>query len=235
MMRLSGRQASRRVSAALVGGALAAALSGCAGWGFLANAATGGSRVPARHTLEPTATLIMVEDPEGRFDLPGLTRHVATSTRFYLKQHTELTDQQLLPVRRLAEVRASLGEDYGATPIATVGQQAGAKQVIHVLVRSVRLQYGGAIYQPRAEVSVRVIDAATGDRLFPAGQEQIEGANADGATVTSELRSKQTQPSGRGNATLIFRELAKRIGRDVARLFYAHREKPAGHQIDEHR
>jgi hypothetical protein len=217
--------------------ALAAGLSlltGCAGLGYLANAATGGNKVPAKHTLKPKPTLIMVDDPDRRLAQPTMVSQIAANARFHLRQNTALTEPLLSPTDQLPRVRRDLGNDYHATPIATVGQQVGAEQVVHVLIRSVDLQYGGPVYRPQAACEVKVIETQTGKRLFPEDQSQIEGLSPRGYVVRSKLPSRHGDDTVRGARTIMARKLARRIGRDVARLFYRHEARPTAKNLKEH-
>jgi len=215
---------------------LAASQGGCAVFGMMAETAAGGG-IPAQHELAKKKTLVMVDDPSHQLAQPGMTRLVASSARFHLKKNTRLTDKMLVTIETLARVEAELGEDYPTTPMATVGRRAGADQVIHVLIREVELQYGGTIYRPRARTEVKVINAETGDRLFPKSENQIEGLSPRGQSVQSQLNERHVDEARQqegGTRVLMQRALAKRIGRDVARLFHRHKQKPAGHQLNEH-
>jgi hypothetical protein len=217
--------------AALLG--TAAGASGCALFGMAAETVAGG-KIPAKHTLAEQTTLVMVDDPKRQLPQPGMPRLVASNVRFHLKKNSNLTGKMLVSVDKLTQVQRELGEDYPNTPIATVGRRAGAKQVIHVLIRSTRLKEGGSIYQPQAVSEVKVIDATTGERRFPKGDQQVEGLGPSGQLVKTQLLRRRVDRSQRGSRVMLQRALAKRIGLDVARLFYRHSEEPPGHQLRKH-
>jgi hypothetical protein len=222
------------VARALALAVLLSVLPGCAGVGFLTTMASGGEQVPAKYELARRPTLVLVDDPQQLLGRPAMARQVAANARFHLREQSALSKALLVPGDRLMRVRRELGADYPSTPIAAVGRRTDAEQVIHVLVRSASLQYGGPVYRPRATVEVKVVEAKGGDRLFPKGQSEIEGLSPRGYPVRSVLDARHTEGGDRTNPVMMRRELARRVGRDVARLFYAHRANPIADQLDEH-
>jgi hypothetical protein len=210
---------------------LAASITSCAPIAYVADA-VGGNYVAAKHQLNRATTLVIVDDPQSRLREPSAQGRIASSIRFYLRENTELAESDLVSWSRFRVIRRDLGEDYPATPIAEVGQLAGAKQVIHVLVRSVKYRYGGPIYRPTATVETKVLDAKTGRRLFPKGQ-AVEGMGGRGLIVKTQLSARRVDRTDRTGLSGMSQELAEQVGRNVAQLFYRHRKRPEGERLQD--
>ena len=216
----------------LLAGYLAAA-AGCEAFGFLAATVGGRENIPARHTLKKQKTAIVVVDPENHLPQPQLTALIASNTRFHLKQNTELTDKQLVSLQRVRDLRARLGDQFTATPISSVGQQLGAKQVVHVLIRKTQLRYAGSIYRPRATFEVKVVDAGSGELRFPEPGSG-DGIGPRGEMVNVELKARDEPTGRRGTTALIGRKLARHIGRKAAEVFYDHQGPSPTDDLQEH-
>jgi len=225
------RHSSRRLVLALSLAGLLTVVPGCAGLGYLFDVVIG-DRVPAKYDLSPKqSTLIIVDDPQNELTEAGLRGRIGTTIAFHLKQNTAITEKQLVSWRKFREVRRKLGDDYPTTPIATVGQRTGARQVIHVLVQSVNYQLAGSIYRPTAFTETKVIDAQNGDMRFPVGGE-VEGlGDPRGFRMRTQLPPRRADPSERGGITQLSRKLTRQIGLEVARLFYNHKKKPEGQSL----
>lgn len=210
----------RAIIAPLLLTAAGLALTGCEIWGFLASGFDP-KMVPARHELLDQPTLILVDDPQQR--LGGTTRPAVVANRLAY----ELTQQEVLTrivsQQELADLAAELGDAFAATPVDAVGRALGAAQVIYIYVEDVSLRQGPAVLQPRADVRVKVIDAAASQRLFPAPQ---AGADLDrGYLVVTELPATTELDEARVQRPAILHKLADRAGIDVARLFHKHRRE----------
>jgi len=201
--------------------ALLLVLPGCALSGFFAAMFRGSELVPAAHELETERTAIVVDDPERAFTQSGLTGRLASNVHFHLKQNTELKDKHLVELRTMRDIKAGLGERYERTPLAEIGRQAEAEQLIHVLVRSVAFQQTGGLYRPEATVEVKVIDVASGEPRFPA-VEDFGDLGPKGHSVRVRLKPRRMDRSQRTAELLVSQTLAEQTGKRVAQLFYRH-------------
>lgn len=197
--------------------------AGCAGPGFVGYVIAGPPKVKAKYTLKPAATLVIVDDPQQLLGDPNFPAVVGANVGYHLTQNDALTTKQLIPQDHLSTLAAQLDDRYPATPIDQIGTRLDAKQVIHVLVRSTNLEADNTYFRPVATVEVKVIDTATGDRLFPKPADQpTHRATAPGYTLNIEMKSRTLDTTRRAALTMLARELSERIGLEVAQLFYTH-------------
>lgn len=198
-------------------------LSGCAGPGFVGYVIAGPPKVKAKYTLKPAATLVIVDDPKQLLGDPNFPAVVGANVGYHLTQNDVLTTEQLIPQDHLSTLAAQLDDRYPATPIDQIGARLDAQQVIHVLVRSTDLEADNTYYRPVATVEVKVIDTATGERLFPKPADQpANRATAPGYTLDIEMKSRTLDTTRRAALTMLARELSERIGLEVAQVFYTH-------------
>jgi len=211
-------------------------LTACGGEGYLMHAITGGDKVPAVYELEDRSTLIFVDDPRDVFADPNLALTVAVNIEHHFKRNKVLAGK-VVPAARLADLKASRGEQFNRMPIDEVGRELDAEQVLYVLVEEASLEQAPGAFRPTAVVQVKVIDAATGKRMFP----NPPAPNAPPATepvrghvVRTEMRYQQSRiTQSAGDLTMMKRQLAEVLGRDVARQFYRWKPPEIGSRFDE--
>lgn len=199
---------------------------GCEGPAFLASAFTGDKKkVDAVFTLEDRPTLIVVDDPDRRLGSTTLAGVASANTAFHLKRNDVLTSR-IVPERDVSNLAAQLGSEFYKIPIDDLGRRLGAEQVIYASVDSVTLQAAPTLYRPLAVVQVKVIDAAEGRRLFPPPPPIAEpGAPSRGRTIQVELRPKGVNTESQGTDAMMARQLAERVGLEIAQLFYEHEQQ----------
>ena len=200
----------------------------------LFGALAGHRNVEARHELADRPTLVFVEDPDDALASGSLRHVVAANVAHHLVVNEVLTDEPISP-RRLARLAEELGSGFDALAIDEVGRRLGAEQVIHVLVESASLEYHApTVLRPRASAQVRVIDAVASRRVFPAVTGfQSPGARPSGESVSVQMEHRSaTEDQRRGRDPRLHRELAERLGLEVARLFYDHRLPERGERFD---
>ncbi len=198
------------------------ACAGCEGPGFVAYVIAGPSKVKAKYLLAPRPTLVIVDDPDNMLGDPNNPAVVGANVGFNLKENEVLLPELVVSQDHLSVLAAQMGDRYMATPIDQIGQRLKAEQVIHVRVRSTRMQSDNTYYQPTAEVEVKVIDALTGKRLFPADDSANPKPNAPGEPMTIQLKRQTLDETRRHALPMLARSLAERVGLEVAGLFYDH-------------
>ncbi len=198
---------------------LITAAAGCVPMGYLASGFDA-QQVPARYSLADRPTLVLVDDPAGRFRIPGASAVAAGRIGFDLRERgvlAHVVDQQ-----EVADLTTELGERYGRTPVDAVGRALGAEQVIYVYVDMVSLHQEPGMLRPQAQVYVKVIDAAASRRLFPSSEADT-GALDRGYLVAAALPPRTQLADHRTQVPATLTDLADRTGAEVARLFYKHR------------
>jgi hypothetical protein len=139
--------------------------TGCNVGGVLAHKVIGPPPIPAQYVPAKEPTLVLVENyrnPSAAIlDAQRLERRVAD----------ELERHGVAPVvdpDRLETVRST--PEFSKMTIPAVGRATQAKQVLYVNVHhfSIDGTVAGEMLKGRAEMSVRIVDAATGESRWPA-------------------------------------------------------------------
>ncbi|MCC7406944.1 MAG: hypothetical protein IT442_02655 [Phycisphaeraceae bacterium] len=199
-------------------------VAGCAGTAFLAGTVTQ-EKIKARYELPEGPTLVLVDDPGRRLGGPMSAAAVASRIGFDLTEHKAVRRENLIDQARLATLSVELAEAYPTTPIDQIGRSLGANTVIYVYVESASYQQEPGLVRPTASVLVKVIEARTGQRLFPteahvpAGGAQVVDHGWPIRVNTPMMNLGRDIPS---NSALAISQMADVIGREVAMLFYDH-------------
>ena len=208
---------TRKLALALASVCAAATLSltpGCNIVGPAYYAIHGPEKVEAAYKLDPNAsTLVLVDDPAskvGRRRLRADIAVAATETMLAKGLVTDMIDS------RPALVLATKQTDDG-TPmsISEIGQAVDADVVIYALLTEFTLSSDGTSNMPSATVQVKVLDANTGERLWP------EDPRGETVRLRPEYRSGDLAREP-GEALESERALAARMGLAIAQLFYKH-------------
>ncbi len=197
--------------------------AGCEGPGFIAHVLAGEPKVPATFILTPRPTLVIVDDPHNALGDPNYPAVVAANVGHHLKKNEVLDATQIISQDRLSSLATQMGDRYPMSPIDRIGARLNAEQVIYVYIRTVKMQVAGAYHHPVAGIEVKVIDVAEGTRLFPkAGEYDDPQTTPPGQFMSIEMNRQTIDTSRRHAGSMLARELAERVGLEVAQLFYKH-------------
>lgn len=217
----------RRIALACVLAASLLPIVGCEAVSMVALMATGGDKVKPVFILPDRPTAIIVDDRQNRLGNPVLAGVVGSNVAYHLKKNGAIT-ARIVPEKQVAALAAKLGEQYATTPIDQVGRLLGARQVIYLDIEQADLLAAPGAYRPTARVELKVIDAVSGTRLYPPPPPIDEpGVPSRGRSVGVQMPYQTVGTPSRGANAMLARELAERIGLEVARLFYEYRPDPA--------
>lgn len=193
---------------------LAAVSGGCNVIGAVAYKIGGQEDVPAQFELPKRPTVILAEN----FGNPDLGADEAAMLSRYI--HAKMLEKQLVPMvgyEKIVELKSRQPKEFGKLTVPQIAQAVGAEQVIYVHLQGggVGAMGGGSVLQGRAAVLVKVIDAKSGDRLWPV---EI----SDGRAVSFE--TPPTALSERVRAEDIRHQLYDGLSLNIVRLF--HKWKP---------
>ena len=214
---------------------MALCFSGCGSEGYLSHLINGPDKVPAVYTLEEQPTLILVDDPADLFNDPNIALTVAINIEFNLNQNKVLVGKTI-PAREIANLQAKAGDRFKTMPVDQIGRELGAEQVLYVLIDDITMEQVPGVYRPKATVQVKVIDAAAGRRLFPnppAPNQPPSDMPVRGHPVVTELHYKGPNQGSQGALSLLRRQLAEVLGRDIARQFYRWKPPEIGSRFEE--
>lgn len=209
-------------SATLLG--LVAALGGCSIGGLVLSNVVPPADIPAVYQPIDQPTAVVIDDPAHH--LPSIPMLGLIADRI----GTDLEAQQVISTfvspKRVDAVRLN-HRDFADWPIDRIGRELGAQQVIYVLIADFALtDTGNNVYRPIMSGRVKIIDVASGTRLFPSNQ-------AYGHPVTTKLFFKTPDETSRGSETLLARKLIDHFGKDIGKLFYDHRPRQVGRWFDD--
>ncbi len=191
---------------------LAGLVAGCQAFGALMYKAAGDPDIPAQYELPNVSTVVLVENYRnaGNSDDAELLGRIING---------RLSDKKLVPLvgyEKILELKSQKPKEFRKMTIVEIAQAVGAQQVLYVHLQSggVASMGGGNVYQGKASVLVKVIDAKTGDTLWP---RQLDDGRAMGAETNPAVNGTKPQDEIRSR-------LYDDLGMQIVRLF--HKWKP---------
>ena len=153
---------SRSLAALLLG----LVSTGCVAASALLYKTTGDPKIPAEYKLKKVPTLVLMEN----FENPDLFE--VQSERVSRDVVYQLTDQKVCPVvplSKLADLRAKEGNAFRQMNIPAIGRAVGAKQVVYINLTefSADPALGSEIMRGKVAALVKVVDADTGQTAWP--------------------------------------------------------------------
>ncbi len=173
----------------------------------------GPEKTPAEFTLDPTKKTVVFVD-----DRANVVARRSTRMRIAIEAEKLIVEEGLVEeVIRSQSIMAAASQDSHAdpSPIAALGRSVGADVVIYVTPDFFGLSPDGTTYQPTAQLRVKIIDAATGERLWP---EQRSGHSM---LIQMQVRPEDL-PRTSGEALEREAMLAEWTGKRLAELFFDH-------------
>jgi len=179
----------------------------------IAYAIHGPGKVDPVYTLEKELkTVVFVDDPSSRVTQRRLRYTIAKRTTDELLAKRILVD--MLDPRGI--LTAASNERFGAQKsIAELGKSVGADIVIYAVVTDFSMSREAGSYIPQAALRVKVIDVATGERLWPSDETGMV------ANIRAPQRTKSAAAST-GERLESEQTLAQRTGLGLAQMFYKH-------------
>ena len=179
----------------------------------VAYAIHGPEKINPVYTLDKELkTVVFVDDPSSRITQRRLRYTIADRATKELLAKRILVD--MLDPRGI--LTAASKDKYGElSTIADLGKSVGADIVIYAVVTDFSLSPETGTYIPKAMLRVKVIDVASGKRLWPDDE--------TGHLANIQMPQKPgTSPSTSGERIQTEQELAQRAGLGLAQLFYKH-------------
>jgi len=166
-------------------------------------------------------TVVFVDDPANLVPRRSVRQAIAVAAQQQLLEHGVLDN--VIDARSVMMV-VSRDDPLDPMPIEDLGKAVEAEVVIYAIVDEFALTNDGQSLTPSAKARVKVIDCASGQRLFPAPE---GGAWVEGQPVGIKA---VTRPGFFGTATLSQKageqdKLAQEFGLAIAQLFYTHEKQ----------
>ncbi|MFN0011655.1 MAG: hypothetical protein ACKVS8_08440 [Phycisphaerales bacterium] len=175
----------------------------------------GPEKTPAAYTLDQArSTVIFIDDRTNRIPSRATRDLIGKTAEEELLNREVVAD--MVQSRKIQTVVAR--ERYGKPMgIAEVGRAVDAKVVIYAWVDQFTLATDGQTFAPAAALRLKVVDADSGERLFP-------GPETDGWYSLSVVVPPQqgSVPDSTALRQQAEQNLARYVGQSLARVFYEH-------------
>lgn len=201
---------------------LVLAAGGCEVPAYVATVITGPPKIPAVYELMDRPTVVLVDDYHNKLPAMTLASLLAGRTGEALKDHEVI--ETLIPSTTVDTLRAR-HEDFRKWPIDRIGRQVGAEQVLYISIERYQMTDEQQIFHPRVDVRVKVIDVASGTRMFPAGDQAYP--------LVSTLHYRNMEGAGAGTQAVLANRLMEYTADKIAKLFYKHKQPEAGSGLSE--
>ena len=188
-------------------------LSGCNVVTPIAYAIHGPEKVmPAFNLSEHAKTVIFVDDPSSQITQRRLRYTIADRATKELLAKRVLVD--MLDPRGI--LTAASNERHGdLMSIAELGKSVGADIVIYAVITDFSMSPETGSYIPRTTMRIKIIDVATGERIWPSSEK--------GHLANIQIPQKPgSYPNTTGDKLEVQQQLAQRTGLGLAQLFYKH-------------
>ena len=187
-------------------------LSGCNVIGAVAQV-VGPPDVQPLYVPEQTPMLVLAED----YSDPSASTVDAEQLERFLTE--ELLAHGVAPIAECEKVytlRAAQPQEYRTKSIDQLGRLAGAAQVLYINLHAggTYVGQGAEVYQGRASALVRVVDAETGQTLWPTDA-------PEGFALGQDSRLVRARP-GVTDAT-VRRDVQRALADQIAKLFYKYK------------
>jgi len=193
----------------------AAASSGCVQMAALWANMSGGDWIDPEHTLTKGPLLLLLDDPnEDQLSEPRVYEEVhRTISQNFLQFDV---NKRVIPYEDWSRLRQSESK-YAKLSAREIGEKLGAEQILYMRIVRFVLQPepGAEIFQGEFTVNVKVLstEGKRDIRLWP----KDEGGRR--VTVTTQTEAAD----GDRSAADVSQELAIKMGKEVAKIFYGHR------------
>jgi hypothetical protein len=199
-------------------------LQGCTALGVAAYKLHGPPKVPAEYVPEPKPMLVLVENYQHQ---SSVNAHADLLGRMLVKELEARRVAPIVPLDRLQELRDARPRDFQTMSMSTIGREIGAEQILYVQLHNsdVTPMAGGNALTGQTSASVKVVDVATGDTLWPGGIAAEAGHPVAAATKLGT--------SNGGNIQDVRQRMYVDLSHQIARLFYKwqpENDEPEGFQ-----
>jgi hypothetical protein len=191
-------------------------LGGCDALGVAAYKLHGPPKVPAKYVPRQAPTLVLVENYQHQ---SSAAAHADILAQLLATTFTDKKIAPMVPQEKLVELRDARGEAFKKMSISAIGREVGAAQVVYVQLRRSDVTPlsggagGGDALGGQADATVKVIDVASGDTMWPTDVAAEAGYPVAAAT-------KMGASSRGGSVNDVRRKMYVELCDQIAKLFY---------------
>ena len=168
--------------------------------------------IEAEHKMTDRTVLIWIDDFSSPRPEPLLRRQLIERVREELLDHDAAG--AIVEPHRVTQFRQA-HPDFSELPIQQLGRQFQADEVLYILIEEFSLRHdaGAGFYQSRIAGYAKVVEVASGKRLWP----------TDRARRPFALKGKLEQGQGQFYENQLIGQLARNAAQTLAPFFYRHR------------
>lgn len=210
-------------------GLLAAAFVSLAGCNIIGPAFVlvhGPEKVQAAYELDKTKSTVIFIDDRVPYTSRAVRDVIGRTAEEALLEEKALKDVVSGKSIQAVVARERFGKPMG---IADVGKAVGADVVIYAWVDGFTLSQDGQTFTPSAALRVKVIDAATKERLFP----KPDASEPWYPLVVQPPPQQGFRPGTPAEEDKARQDLARVVGLALARVFFEHEQPRTNRQMDE--
>ncbi len=185
----------------------------------------GPGTIPAQYVLRETSTAVFIDDPDTVFPRTSLRSMVGVRITEDLISSGTIPSSMMVDSRDVLALARALETSESRVTIERIGREAGVEQIIYVSLDGFAMTLDGFTPRPTAVCSVKVLDLASGTRVFPA-------ANPTGLEVIGQIR--EVDPinfESFAKRRQVEDNLAMELGKNVGFLFYEHDRVDLGENL----
>lgn len=204
---------------------LSAGIAGCNIVVPVAYVLEGPGKIPAEYTLRDTSTAVFIDDSNSRFPRTALRAMVGVEVTQQLIDNKAVTASMMVDSRDVIGLVRAIETNGKRATIERIGREAGVEQVVYVKLEGFAMTLDGVTPRPTAVCSVKVLDLASGMRVFPLEE-------GKGRETVAQLR--EVDPSlfeTFAKTRIIEDNLALKLGRNISQLFYEHERVDLGENL----
>lgn len=208
-------------------GSLVLQLGGCNILGPAGYLLTGPEKQPAAFTLPKDRTaVVFIDDRASRIPQRALRELIGQTAEETLLREGVVKDM----VKARLVFSALRNERFGRPMgVAEVGQAVQAQVVIYARIDRFTVSEDQQSFTPVADLSVRVVDAETKQRLFPPPE-----SGRDSHALSIRLAAQQgVNPRSAADRAQAEQLLAQWVGRELAGVFYDHIPMTGPRRLDD--
>jgi len=200
---------------------LALSLSGCTFLGVAAYKLHGPAKIPAEYVPQQTPMLVFVENYQHQ---TSVNAHADLLGHMLVKELAAHRVAPLVPLEHLQELRDAKPFEFPKMSTSAIGREVGAAQILYVQLHNsdVTPMAGGSALTGQTAASVKVVDVASGETLWP-------NAGDEGGYPVAAA----TKLGGDNGANIqdVRQRMYAQLSTKIARLFYKwqpENEEPEG-------
>ena len=220
----------QRLGVLLAAAAILLGTGGCTLTGIVDQAIRGPAATPALFELPDRTTVVLVDDPDRALADPQVPRTIGAVALHHMRFHGAPATAALVDADQIARLEARLGDDWHATPIDAIGRRLNADQVVYARLTPLGLNTRLGDGVPSLRLDVKVIDAHTGERIWPA--QAVAAPDGHPLTVKASVGQRRRLLAGHDTSQQTLDQLADAAGLALGQLFYDWVPPPPGEELE---